>query len=75
MAVHVRLKEVRTSRGVSQNELVRRVGMSLQGLQKIEYGKASGIQFNVLEKLCSALECLPGDLSERIPDEETVQQV
>ncbi|MHC5762716.1 helix-turn-helix domain-containing protein [Nostoc sp.] len=40
MPVEVRLKEIRNERRISQNELARRLEMSLANVQKIEYGKA-----------------------------------
>ena len=57
MAVIFKLKEVREDRGFSQNQLARTTGMSPQNIQKIEQGKAKGIQFDTLEKLCDALNC------------------
>lgn len=66
----VRLKEVRMSRGLSQNKLAQLVNMTLQNVQKIEYGKTKGLQYDALNKLCKALECQPGDLLVYEPDDE-----
>ena len=43
MSVQVKLKGVRVAKGLSQNELARRTGFSLQNIQKIEQGRASSI--------------------------------
>jgi putative transcriptional regulator len=64
MPVKIKLKEVRESRGLSQNALARQLEMSLANVQKIEYGKAKSIPLDTLDKLCQVLECLPGDLLE-----------
>ncbi len=69
------LKELRKSRKLSQNKLAQRVGMTLQNIQRIEYGDAKGVQFDTLGKLCEALDCQPGDLLIWIPDDEGNQEV
>lgn len=62
MPVLVTLKKVREGRGLSQNELARRTGYSLQNIQKIEQGRALSITFEALEKFCKVLQCQPGDI-------------
>ena len=71
MTVKILLKTIRNSRGVSQNQLARLTGMSVQNIQKIEYGHTKGLQYDTLNKLCQALDCQPGDLLQWIPDVET----
>ncbi|WP_347277872.1 helix-turn-helix domain-containing protein [Leptolyngbya sp. FACHB-711] len=58
----IKLKEVRESRGLSQNRLAQACDMTLQNIQKIEYGKAKSLTLDALDKLCTALQCQPGDL-------------
>ncbi|BAY42182.1 transcriptional regulator (plasmid) [Nostoc sp. NIES-2111] len=70
MAVEIKLKEIRTARGISQNELARRLEMSLANVQKIEYGKAKSIPLDTLDKLCGILECEVGELLVRVLDSE-----
>jgi putative transcriptional regulator len=70
MAVEVRLKEIRNERGISQNELARRLEMSLANVQKIEYGKAKSIPLDTLDKLCKILRCEVGELLVRVPDDD-----
>ena len=70
MPVEVRLKEIRSERRISQNELARRLEMSLANVQKIEYGKAKSIPLATLDKLCQILECEVGDLLVRAPDRD-----
>ena len=69
----VLLKEMRLKRGLSQNELARRVEMSLNAMQHIEY-KAKAIQLDTLGKLCEVLDCQPGDLLVWIPDGDKGQE-
>ncbi len=70
MTVKVQLKEVRTARNISQNELARLLEMSLGNVQKIEYGKAKSIPLDTLDRLCKVLSCEPGDLLRYVPDED-----
>jgi transcriptional regulator with XRE-family HTH domain len=53
--VHIRLKEVRESRGLTQVELAELSGVGRPAISNIETGKTSGIDFEVLEKLATAL--------------------
>ncbi|WP_339363722.1 helix-turn-helix domain-containing protein [Aliterella atlantica] len=71
----VQLKQIRQSRGLSQNKLAQLVDMTLQNIQKIEYGKTKGLQYDALNKLCKALNCQPGDLLIYEPDDETQEQI
>lgn len=70
----VQLKQIRLSRGLSQNKLAQLVDMTLQNVQKIEYGKTKGLQYDALNKLCKALDCQPGDLLVYEPDDDESQE-
>lgn len=73
MPVKVLLKEMRMARGLSQNGLAQKLGMTLQNIQKIEYGKSKGIQFDVSGKLCQVLDCQPSDLLVYVEQEEEAE--
>jgi putative transcriptional regulator len=62
VSIYIKLKEVRESRGMSQEHLARAVGVGLSAIQKWEYQKVKSASFETLEKLCLVLECSPGDL-------------
>ena len=67
-----RLKEMRTMRELSQNQLAVKINMSPTNLQRYEQGRVRSIPFETLESFCEALDCEPGDLIVRIKkDEET----
>lgn len=70
----IRLKEVRLSRKLSQNKLAQLVGMTLQNVQRIEYGEAKSIPLETLDKLCLALHCQPGDLLVWFPNDGGTQE-
>ncbi len=70
MTVKITLKQVRQARNLSQNKLAQLIGMTLQTVQRIEYGEAKSIPLDTLDKLCEALNCQTGDLLVRIPDDD-----
>ncbi|NET08428.1 MAG: helix-turn-helix transcriptional regulator [Merismopedia sp. SIO2A8] len=71
MTVLIRLKELRRSRDISQNELARAINMSVTNLRKIEGNVAKGIPLNTMDALCKVLKCHPGELFEYIPDDDS----
>ena len=77
MTVKITLKQVREARNLSQNKLAQLIGMTLQNVQRIEYGDAKSIPLDTLDKLCEALDCQTGDLLVRVPnnDEEQVNLI
>lgn len=72
MPVEIRLKQVREAKNFSQYELAQRSGMSPQNIQKLEQGRAKGIQLDTLDKLCEALNCEIQELLVRVPGQEDV---
>lgn len=66
MSVEIRLKNVRESRQLSQFDLAKKSGMSPQNIQKLEQGRAKGIQLDTLDALCDALGCEIYDLLVRV---------
>jgi putative transcriptional regulator len=70
MVVKIRLKDVRTSRSISQNELARILEMSLANIQKIERNKAKSIPLDTLDRLYEVLNCEVGDLLVRVSDRD-----
>jgi putative transcriptional regulator len=70
MSIKVRLKEIRESRGLSQNDLARKIGQSNNNIQRFEQKIARSITWETLNLLCEALNCQPGDLIIHVPDSE-----
>ncbi|MCH3925425.1 MAG: helix-turn-helix transcriptional regulator [Atopobiaceae bacterium] len=57
-------------RKMSVTELADRVGITIANMSVLKCGKAKAIKVSTLEKLCSALDCQPGDLLEYRPDDK-----
>lgn len=65
-----KFKEVREQRSMTLYQLAKLTGVSWQNLRNIEQGRTNRIEFDLLERLCSVLECQPGDLLAVTPHEE-----
>ena len=59
--VEIRLREVRKSAGLTQAQLAKKAGMAQGEISRIE-SSATMISLDVLDRLCRALKCEPGDL-------------
>lgn len=57
-------------RKMSVTALADRVGITVANMSVLKCGKAKAIKVSTLEKLCSALDCQPGDLLEYRSDTE-----
>ena len=57
-------------RGMSLNELSRRVGVTVANLSILKTGKARAVRFSTLDAICHALDCDPGDIMEYRDDLE-----
>ncbi len=68
MPMNVTLDIMLAKRKMSLNELSQRVGVTPANLSILKTGKAKGVRFSTLEKLCQVLNCQPGDLLEYLPD-------
>lgn len=64
--IQVRFRDVREKRGLTQVQLAERTGLDQATISRIERGRG-GIDYDVLDRLCAALECGPGDLLAREP--------
>ena len=67
MPMNVTLDVMLARRKMSLNELSERVGVTPSNLSILKTGKAKGVRFSTLEKLCDVLDCQPGDLLEYLP--------
>ena len=64
MQIVVNLDVVLAQRKMKSRELAEIVGITEQNLSRLRSGKARGVRFETLAKICAALECQPGDLFE-----------
>lgn len=65
--IRLRVPELRTAKGWTQQELARKAGVSRLTVINVERGDARRVDFDVLEKLADALGVDPAVLLERTP--------
>ena len=62
MAIEVHLEEVLKSRGMTSKELCALVGITEANLSILRSGKARGIRFGTINRICYYLNCDVGDI-------------
>jgi putative transcriptional regulator len=62
MNIEIPLDRILDERGRSFYWLAKETGISYTTLWRLKSGKALGINFATLEKICEALNCAPGDI-------------
>ena len=72
--IQVNLDVVLAKRKMRVTKLTELIGLSNVSISLLKNGKAKGIRFDTLEKICKALECQPGDILEYCKDEEFVKE-
>ncbi|MCL5290571.1 MAG: helix-turn-helix transcriptional regulator [Firmicutes bacterium] len=56
------------SKRMKMSELAEMAGLNKNTVLNLYHDKSTRIEFEVLNKLCAALDCQPGDLFEYVPD-------
>jgi len=56
-------------RKMNVTELSTRVGLTMANISLIKNAKVKAIKLSTLDKLCSALDCQPGDILEYRPND------
>lgn len=62
MAIKVHLEEVLKARGMTSKELCALVGITEANLSILRSGKAKGIRFGTVNRICYFLHCDVGDI-------------
>ncbi len=62
MAIRVTLDEILKSRGMTSKELCAKIGITEANLSILRSGKAKGIRFATVNKICYHLNCDIGDI-------------
>ena len=69
MAIVVQLDVMLAKRKRKSKELAQHVGITEQNISLIRSGRAKGVRFSTLNKICEFLDCQPGDLLVYEPDQ------
>ena len=62
MAIESHLDEVLRARNMTAKELCQKVGITEANLSILRSGKANGVRFHTINKICYYLECDVGDI-------------
>ncbi len=62
MAIRVHLEEVLKARGMTSKELCAKIGITEANLSILRSGKAKGVRFSTINKICYYLDCDVGDI-------------
>jgi putative transcriptional regulator len=62
MPIVVELDVMLARRKMRSKELAERIGLSEQQVSMLRSGRARGVRFDTLTRICEVLDCQPGDL-------------
>lgn len=62
MAIRIYLEDVLKDRGMTSKELCAKVGITEANLSILRSGKAKGVRFHTINRICYFLECDVGDI-------------
>ena len=62
MAISIHLDEILKARGITSKELCAKVGITEANLSILRSGKAKGVRFGTINRICYYLECDVGDI-------------
>ena len=71
MPIIVNVDVMLAKRKMTSAELAEKIGISAVNLSILKTGKAKGVRFSTLDRICKALDCQPADLLEYRPVETT----
>jgi putative transcriptional regulator len=68
MPIVVRLDVALARRKMRSRELAEQLGMTEQAMSLLRSGRARGVRFDTLARICAILDAQPGELLEYVPD-------
>lgn len=71
--IKVKLNELLKHKGRTKYWLAKNTQISANSVGRIVDGKTTAIGYNVLDKICTALECNVGDILEHVSDEPSTK--
>ncbi len=69
--IRVRLDYLLLDKRMKLKDVAEATGLAVNNLSILKNGKARAIRFTTLNAICKALQCVPGDLLEYTPDDES----
>ena len=72
--IKIQINELLENRGRTFYWLAKETGVSHTTLWRLKKGKAYGITFETVEKICQALDCQPGDIVKLVPEKRSTKR-
>ena len=72
--VKTRIEEVLEERGLSLYWLAKESGVTYAALWNLKERRTDGITFTLLDAICKALDCQPGDVLVRVEGDQPSQE-
>lgn len=72
--VKTRIEEVLEERGRSLYWLAKESGITYAALWNLKERRTDGITFTLLDAICKALDCQPGDILVRVEGDHPIQE-
>ena len=68
--VELRLKEIMDARGISRNQLAKRIAARFEEVGKWYKGEVEKMDLDILARICYALDCTTEDIIRYVPGNE-----
>lgn len=68
--VELRLKEIMDERGISRNQLAKRIDTRFEVVGKWYKGEVEKMDLDILARICYALDCTIADLLQYVPKKQ-----
>lgn len=62
MAIRIYLEDVLKERGMTSKELCKLIGITEANMSVLRSGKAKGVRFHTINRICYYLQCDVGDI-------------
>ena len=69
MAITVRLDVLLAERGMSVGDFAAAIGITPANVAVLKNGRARAVRFETLDAICRVLDCTPGDVLVREPED------
>lgn len=70
MAIRIDLDVQLAKKKMGVAELAEAIGITPANVSILKNGRAKAVRFSTLDAICRVLDCQPGDILSRVPDEE-----
>lgn len=71
MAIVIDIDVLLAQRKMSVSDFAEAIGITAANVAVLKNGRAKAVRFTTLDAICRVLDCQPGDILRRVPDEST----